>query len=386
MATEKLFYSNSFATEFTAEVVNCEKVKDYYAIVLDKTIFYPEGGGQPCDMGTLTFAGGKAEVFFTKEKDETIYHHTDTEIPVGTVVEGKIDFERRFDLMQQHTGEHILSGIIYKLYGHTNVGFHLTERDMSIDLSGQLSQQDIDRAVDMANEIIIKNQPVTADYPDISQLEYRSKKALQGPVRIVTAGEADVCACCGTHLETTGQVQMIAVKDSMNYKGGTRIFFDCGKRVFVDYMKKNVDVLDISHMLSAKTDEISAKVADKIKECDNLKMQLAAAKNELFGVWAGAVPEGEYGCLVKENLTSGDIQRLCVELNKKCLTAVAVSPQEDGQGKICIVSSTVDTNKFGRAICAVLGGKGGGKPGIFQGNVASCADCETVVRSVFDAQ
>ncbi len=386
MATEKLFYCSSFETEFTAEVLSCEKVKDYYAIVLDKTIFYPEGGGQPSDMGVLTFEGGRAEVFFAKEKEEVIYHHSYTEIPAGTVVNGKIDFERRFDLMQQHTGEHILSGIIYQLYGYANVGFHLTENDMSIDLSGPLTQAEIDRAVDMANEIILKNQPVTADYPDISKLEYRSKKALQGPVRIVTAGDADVCACCGTHLETTGQVQMIVAKDSMNYKGGTRIFFDCGKRVFADYMKKNTDVLEISHMLSAKTDEVSAKVSDKIKECEALKMQLAAAKSELFSHWCADVQAGSFGCIVKENLTSGDIQRLCAELNKKCSTAAVLSPQEDGQGKICIISSEVDTNKLGRAVCAVLGGKGGGKPGIFQGNVATCADSENVIRGAFDAQ
>ncbi|MBE6878336.1 MAG: alanyl-tRNA editing protein [Ruminococcaceae bacterium] len=384
MNCEKLFYNDSFATTFTAEVCDCFPNKDHFAIVLDKTLFYPEGGGQPCDHGVITFGETKAEIFDVREKNGIICHYSRTEIPVGTVVEGEIDFERRFDLMQQHTGEHILSGIIWQLYGYANVGFHLSDKDMSIDLSGPLSQEDIDRCVDMANEIIIKNQPVTADYPDISKLEYRSKKALEGPVRIVTAGDADVCACCGTHLKTTGQAQMIVATDSMNYKGGTRIFFACGKRAFADYMAKNGHCLDISHLLSAKTCEITDKVKDKIAECENLKAQLAEAKNQLFSYWAETVPAGDVGFMAKDSLSSGEIQRLCSKLNEKCPTACVVSKQEDGTSKICLFSSVCDTNKVGRAICTALGGKGGGKPGIFQGTFSLEGDVESLLKGALN--
>ena len=192
MNCEKLFYNDSFATKFTAEVIDCFENKDHFAIVLDKTLFYPEGGGQPCDHGIICWADGSAEIFDVREKNGTICHYSATAIPVGTVVDGEIDFERRFDLMQQHTGEHMISGIVHSLFGYDNVGFHLSEKDMSLDFSGPLSKEDIDRVVEIANDMIVKNQPVTADYPDISKIEYRSKKALEGPVRIVTAGEADV--------------------------------------------------------------------------------------------------------------------------------------------------------------------------------------------------
>jgi len=384
MQCEKLFYNDSFATTFTAEVVDCFENKDHFAIVLDKTLFYPEGGGQPCDHGVIRFGGNTAEIFDVREKNGVICHYSRTPIEVGTVIDGEIDFERRFDLMQQHTGEHIVSGIVHSLFGYDNVGFHLSEKDMSLDFSGPLTKEDIDRVVDMANDIIIKNQPVTADYPDISKLEYRSKKALEGPVRIVTAGEADVCACCGTHLATTGQVQMVAVKDSMNYKGGTRIFLGCGKRVYADYYAKTAQCLDISHALSAKTDEISSKVNDKIAECESLKAALAAAKDELFSFWVKDVPAGEVGFMAKDGLSSVEIQRLCSKINEKCTTACVVAKQTDGTSKICLFSSVCDTNKVGRAICTALGGKGGGKPGIFQGTFTADGDVETLLKGALN--
>ena len=384
MNCEKLFYNDSYATTFTAEVIDCFENKDHFAIVLDKTLFYPEGGGQPCDHGVIRFGGETAEVFDVREKNGIICHYSRTAIPVGTVIEGEIDFERRFDLMQQHTGEHMISGIVHSLFGYDNVGFHLSEKDMSLDFSGPLSKEDIDRVVEIANGLIVKNQPVTADYPDISKIEYRSKKALEGPVRIVTAGDADVCACCGTHLSTTGQVQMIAVTDSMNYKGGTRIFLGCGRRVFADYMAKNTSCLDISHKLSAKVEEISDKVSDKISECENLKAELAEAKNQLFSYWAESVPAGDVGFMEKDGLSSGEIQRLCSKLNEKCPTACVVAKQTDGTSKICLFSSVCDTNKVGRAICTALGGKGGGKPGIFQGTFSAEGDVLSLLKGALN--
>ena len=384
MSTEKLFYNDSFATQFNAEVADCFEHKDGYAIVLDKTLFYPEGGGQPCDRGVLNFDGGSAEIYDVREKDGVICHYSHSKIPVGTQVEGTIDFDRRFDLMQQHSGEHIVSGIVHSMFGWDNVGFHLSEKDMYLDFSGPLSREDIDAVVQKANEIILKNQPITADYPDISKIEYRSKKALQGPVRIVTAGQADVCACCGTHLKTTAQVQAVAVTDSMNYKGGTRIFLCCGGRVLADHKAKNAQCLEISHLLSAKTDEITRKVRDKMQECENLKSALADAKNQLFGYWADTVAAQEIGYLSVDNLSGGEVQRLCSKLNEKCPTACVTSAQPDGSGKICLISSVHDTNRLGKAICAQLGGKGGGKPGIFQGTYTLGGDVESILRGAVE--
>ena len=382
--TEKLFYNDNFAADFTATVVDCVAEKDYFAIVLDKTLFYPEGGGQPCDKGVLDFDGGSAEIFFTKEKDDVICHHSYTQVAVGTRVNGTIDFARRFDLMQQHTGEHMLSGIINRMFGYSNVGFHLTENDMSIDFDGPMTKEDIDKAVAEANRIIVANQPVVADYPDVSTLEYRSKKPLEGAIRIVRAGSADICACCGVHVSSTAQVQMIAVRDFMNYKGGTRIFFGCGGRVFRDYVAKNSDCYDISHMLSCKIGEISQRVNDKIKECESLKMQLSAVKTELFSYWIDAVPQGKNGIICKDGLNSGEVQKLCIELSKKFAVSCVVSQQQDGTGKICLIAPPELSNPMGKVICEKLGGKGGGKPGIFQGTLAACEDVQNVVEGVLN--
>lgn len=382
--SEKLFYNDSFLDNFQATVTSCATEKDHFVIVLDKTAFYPEGGGQPTDKGVLSFGEKTADIFFVKEKNNVIYHHSYTEIPVGTQVFGQIDFVRRFDLMQQHTGEHIVSGIINSLFGYDNVGFHLTETDMSIDFSGPLSKEDIDKVIDMANDIIVKNQPVTASYPDITNLEYRSKKALEGPIRIVEAGNADRCACCGTHVKNTSQVQIIAVKDSMNYKGGTRIFFGCGNRVYKDYVNKNAECHNISHLLSCKIDNISQKVSDKIKECENLKTQLSNAKQELFSLWAENI-NGNIGFINKDNLSSSEVQKLADEINKNCPIATVVSKQEDNTYKICIISKTQDTNKLGKAVCNTFGGKGGGKNGIFQGTLTSCGDIKSVLEENMNA-
>ena len=177
---------------------------------------------------------------------------------------------------------------------------------------------------------------------------------------------------------------MIAVTDSMNYKGGTRIFLGCGRRVFADYMAKNTSCLDISHKLSAKVEEITDKVNDKIAECENLKAELAEAKNQLFSYWAESVPAGDVGFMEKDGLSSGEIQRLCSKLNEKCPTACVVAKQTDGTSKICLFSSVCDTNKVGRAICTALGGKGGGKPGIFQGTFSAEGDVLSLLKGALN--
>ena len=170
----------------------------------------------------------------------------------------------------------------------------------------------------------------------------------------------------------------------MNYKGGTRIFLGCGKRVYADYYAKTAQCLDISHALSAKTDEISSKVNDKIAECESLKAALAAAKDELFSFWVKDVPAGDVGFMAKDGLSSVEIQRLCSKINEKCTTACVVAKQTDGTSKICLFSSVCDTNKVGRAICTALGGKGGGKPGIFQGTFTADGDVETLLKGALN--
>ena len=376
----KLFYENRYLKEFDGCVVSCTEDKKGWAIVLDQTAFYPEGGGQPCDKGIMVFGGTTATISDVRERGGEIIHYSETEIPAGTVVHGVIDWDRRFDMMQQHTGEHIFSGVVNSMFGYNNVGFHLTEKDNVVDFDGPMSKEDIKAVMDRCNDIVWRNQAVVTGYPEkIKELEYRSKKELSGPIRIVSTGEADTCACCGTHTATTSQAGPIAALSSMAYKGGTRIHILCGKRA-VEYLKnRNDDCYDISHQLSVPVEKITEAVSARMTEIDTLKYQLGRAKRQLMAVWAESEQPVDGVCVIcREDLLSNEILTFTQLLAEKASTAVVYSPQQGTNGKICIISTEHDTNKLGRHICAALGGKGGGKPGTYQGFVEKDTDEETL--------
>ena len=380
----KLFYENRYMKEFDGCVVSCTEDKKGWAIVLDQTAFYPEGGGQPCDKGIMTFGDTIAQIDDVRERGGVVVHYSTTEIPAGTLVHGAIDWRRRFDMMQQHTGEHIFSGVVNSLFGYSNVGFHLSEKDNVVDFDGPLAKEDIKAVMDRCNEIVWLNQAVVAEYPEnVNELEYRSKKELSGPIRIVTAGQADTCACCGTHTATTAQAGPVVALTSMAYKGGTRIHILCGNRA-VQYLKnRNDDCYDISRQLSVPVEKITESVAARMEEIENLRYQLGRAKRQLMAVWAEKAQPEENLCIAcREDLQSAEILLFAQMLAEKAGTALVYSPQQDTNGKICIISTEYDTNKLGRHISATLGGKGGGKPGTYQGFVEKAAEEETLRRLI----
>ncbi len=383
--TKKLYYDNRYLKEFDGVVCSCTENKKGWAVVLEETVFYPEGGGQPSDHGVMTFGDVTANIIDVRERGGVIVHYSDREIPAGTAVHGVINWDRRFDFMQQHTGEHIFSGVINSMFGYNNVGFHLSEKDVVVDFDGPLTKDDIKAVMDRCNEIVWKNQTVEAGFPEnVREMEYRSKKELSGDIRIVRAGEADTCACCGTHTATTAVAGPVVALSFIAYKGGTRINMLSGKRAVEFLKRRNDDCYDISHILSSPVGEIAAAVEMRMKEIDSLKYQLAAARKQLMAVWVEkAETDGELAVLAKENLSSNEIQALCSLLGEKAKTAVVYSPQENANGKLCIVSTEKDTNKLGRFICAELGGKGGGKPGIYQGFVEKPAD-EAVLKEIIE--
>ena len=382
--TEKLFYKDSFMQEFDATVISCTEDKKGWAVVLDCTAFYPEGGGQPADHGVMQWGENSVNITDVREKGKVITHYADGEIPVGAVIHGVIDWARRFDFMQQHTGEHIFSGVVNSMFGYNNVGFHLSERETVVDFDGPLSKEEIKAIMDRCNAVVWANQAVNAGFPEnVKELEYRSKKELQGAIRIVRAGDADICACCGTHTATTAQAGPIVALNSQAYKGGTRILMACGNRA-VEYLKqRNDDCYNVSHQLSVPVENIKEAVAARLDEIGQLKYALANAKRQLIAVWAEkAQTDGEICIMVKEDLQSHEIQSLTAMLAEKAKTAVVLSPQTDASPKLCITSSVYDTNKLGRHICATLGGKGGGKPGTFQGSVEKPADETTLAELI----
>ena len=227
--TEKLYYNDAFMKNFTAQVLSCEKGKDGWEVVLDRTAFYPEGGGQPGDQGVL---GGVA-VADTHEREGEVVHLCAGPLAVGETVTGEIYFVRRFDFMQQHSGEHIVSGILCARHHCDNVGFHIGKDLVTIDFNAALTTEDVAEIEALANQYIWEDHPVEAGWPDseaLAALPYRSKKALEGPVRIVTWPGADCCACCGTHVRRSGQVGLVKLLSCQKFRDGVRIEMAAGAR------------------------------------------------------------------------------------------------------------------------------------------------------------
>ena len=228
--TEKLYEVDSYVQNFTAQVVSCTPVPGGFAVVLDRTAFFPEGGGQPCDTGRL----GGARVLAVHTDGETITHTTDTPLTAGETVDGCLDWPARLDAMQQHTGEHILSGALHRLFGAENVGFHIGSPYVRMDTSIPLTQEQLAQAEAEANAAVRADTPVHCWVPDpetLARTDYRSKKELTGDVRLVEAG-GDCCACCGTHLTRTGEVGLIKIISFAHYKSGMRLAVACGQRAY----------------------------------------------------------------------------------------------------------------------------------------------------------
>lgn len=379
MITEKLFYQNTYMKEFEAVVLSCEQKGDKFLIELDRTCFYPEGGGQNADTGKID----TATVFDVHEKDGAILHYADTPLEVGSKVCGKIDWLRRYSLMQHHTGEHIVSGIVNKLHGLDNVGFHMGSAMVTVDFNGELSADDIENVELLANRAVYDNIAINVSHPDadaLAALDYRSKKELSGDVRIVTVPDTDCCACCGTHVAKTGEIGLIKLTPPQRYKGGVRVGILCGERALEDYRQKDRDTAVISHLLSAKQHEVTQAVKRLMAENAELKAQLAAANDRLFDYMTASMDKSDKAvCVFAEGLTPNDLRRFCTKAveSREGVTAVFCQ-SENGDIRYALGIKNGDARAFSKAMHAALGGKGGGNAQMTQGSVAS--DRETIEK------
>ncbi len=369
---KRLFQENPYQVEFLASVCSCVPLGEQFAVTLDATCFYPEGGGQPADTGTL----GHARVLDVHEKGEAIVHTTDAALAVGETVAGKIDWPRRFSLMQHHTGEHIVSGIVHRLFKLDNVGFHMGSAMVTVDFNGALSAEQLAAVELEANRMIFANIPVRADYPGaqaLAALDYRSKKALSGAVRIVTVPGADCCACCGTHVAKTGEIGLIKLLSPQRYKGGTRVGLLCGERALADYRQKDASVADISHLLSAKPAEVAEAVQRICDENDALKAGLTAARDKLFAVRLESVDRGDgFLGLFEEDLSPNELRRFCLQLTEcrpgPCL--LLCGDDENGY-RYALGIANGDARALSTAMHQTLGGKGGGNTQLTQGTLTA---------------
>ena len=287
MKMEPLYYQTPYVKEFDAIVTACRPAKHGFEVELSQTGFYPEGGGQPSDTGRI----GEVHVTHVEEKHGVVVHETDAPLEVGSTVHAAIDWEQRFSNMQQHTGEHIISGLIHAAYGYDNVGFHMGHDEVTVDLNGPLNWEQLKEIEKKANAVVWANLPVQVTYPgeeELKTIDYRSKKELTGQVRIVEIPGADICACCGTHVHTTGAVGQIKVVGVQKYKSGVRVSILCGRRALA-YENAMLDQAKAAgHALSVPTEELSGAVERMLGERDRLRAQNDALGMRIFRS-AGAI-------------------------------------------------------------------------------------------------
>lgn len=378
--TKRIYYEDVNRREFTALVKECRKGERFYEILLDQSAFYPEGGGQPCDLGTL----GQTAVKDVQEKDGELIHYVEIPLEPGTQVQGKIDWERRFDLMQQHSGEHIVSGLVHEKYGYDNVGFHMSSDVITIDFSGVLTEEQLAGIEAEANRNIWENREVEIFYPaqeELERLPYRSKKELTGKVRLVRFPGADLCACCGTHVTRAGEIGMVKLLTVEKFREGVRVTMISGRRV-LDYLNMVHDQNHrISVKLSAKTEETSQAVERLSEENYRLKGQLLHLTQELCQTEARRWEGAGSVLLFHEGLDGDSVRKMADAVMETCAGCCAVfSRNDDGSYKYAIGEKNGDLRQFTKEMNAALNGRGGGKPFFVQGSVQAA---EEEIRSFF---
>ena len=369
--TEKLYDTDSYLKEFQATVLSCEqKNENTWRVVLDKTAFFPEGGGQTGDSGWLN----DVKVTDTREKNGVIYHETKAPLEVGTKVAGKIDFAIRFDKMQQHTGEHILSGIVCSTYNYNNVGFHLSSEITTLDFDGELSEEQVRELEIRVNQAIHENIPVQVKFPtkaELAEMDYRSKIEIEGQVRIVEIPGIDRCACCAPHVKTTAEVGLLKIQSCDRHRGGCRLTIVCGMRALKDYQQKQESVGKVSAALSAKPEKIAEAV-------EHLQEQQAKLREQLNHIQAMYLQEkldkihteDQCVCIFEEALDSIAMRNFVNGAMDRCDGVCGAFIGSDKSGYHYILGSKeLDVREISKQLNVKFSGKGGGKPQMVQGSL-----------------
>ena len=377
MQTRKLYYEDAHLVQFSATVLSCTQVKKGYEVILDATAFYPEGGGQAGDTGAL----GGVRVLDTRERDDTLVHLCDGALPVGGTVEGAVDYGPRFLRMQQHSGEHIVSGILHRRYGCHNTGFHMGADVITIDFDAVIPAADLHQIEAEANGAVWANLPVRCWYPEpeeLAGLSYRTKRALPWPVRIVEIPGFDRCACCGTHVQATGEIGLIKLLSVMNFRGGTRMEMACGQQALdllnTAYSQNKL----VSQAFSAQPGETGAAAQRMNELLAQQKYRITSLERRIFAaIAAGYAGKGNV-VHFEEGLDGNGVRLLADTVAEVCCGTAAVFGGTDETGyAFCLVTRDGDLRPLGRALTTALHGRGGGKPICQQGRVsASKAEIE----------
>ena len=373
--TEKLFYEDSHIAEFEAQVLSCTAAGSGYEVELDRTAFFPEGGGQYADTGML----GGVRVTDVQERDGRVLHMTDGPLDAGMRVAGRIDWEDRFMKMQQHSGEHIVSGLVHARFGYNNVGFHLGTEDCTMDFSGVLTEGQLMEIEREANRAVWKDLEIETLYPteeELKNLKYRSKIEIEGQVRIIVIPGYDVCACCAPHVKRTGEIGLIKLTHMQHYKGGVRVTMLCGSRALADYGIKQAQAREISALLCAKVNETAEAVSQLKDENNALKYAAAGLEKKLVRCHAEMIPANEEPVCIFTDDLGGESMRGLMNLvleDGHLLCAVLHGNEADGY-RYVMGSRTVDMRVFAKGFNSDFNGRGGGSTEMVQGTVKGDPD------------
>ena len=368
MATKKLYDIDAYATSFEARVESCEKTGQGYMVILDQTLFFPEEGGQTPDKGKIN----GIEVLDVQIKGDVITHFLGEVMEVGATVKGEIDWEHRFSNMQQHSGEHIVSGMLCSAYHCDNVGFHMGRDVMEIDFDGPIPAEDLGKIETAANEAVWKNLPVRCWYPSpeaLPHVGYRTKQALNWPVRIVEIPGYDICACCGVHVGYTGEIGLVKILSCVKFHQGVRLELVCGKRA-LSYMCRIFEQnRQVSQTFSAQMLETGAVASRVSAQLAAEKFRSAGLEKRIFAMIAQLYLGKENAVHFEPALNPGAVRELADQIARVCSGWAAVYSGTDDTGYcLCIVSPQADVRELGKQATQALNGRGGGKPGCFQGS------------------
>ncbi len=381
--TEKLYDTDSYLSCFDCKVVSLYSDDDYIYIETDRTAFFPEGGGQTCDKGS--FDG--IDVENIQIIDNRIWHFVKNseenaeKFKENALLHGKIDMKKRFSDMQQHSGEHIFSGIVNSLYGYNNVGFHLGTEVVTLDFDGELNEDDICKVEDLVNKAIWSNLEIEVIFPtedELKHIKYRSKIEIEGQIRLVEIPGVDICACCAPHVKFTGEIGIVRVVNFERYKGGTRVSILCGERALLDLRHKLKQNRLVSNLTSSKQDETSAAVERLKNENEKLKYDIVGLTRELLALKADSIVPEKKIIIFDEKLQGKLLQDFAISLMNKSEKFTACFCGENGSYRYCITSKQVNLQPLAKALNSSFSGRGGGKPEIVQGTVS--AESENSIR------
>ena len=367
MIKDTLYYKDNYLTEFTSKVLSCVEENGKIKVVLENTAFYPEGGGQPSDIGTIN----GVKVIHVEEKDDVIYHIVDNKLEVGQIVECKIDFEHRFSNMQNHSAEHIVSGLICKHYNATNVGFHMGKDTVTMDFNVLLKEDDIRKIEILANEAVYENIEIKADIytkEEANKLNYRSKKEINEDIRLVEVPGYDICACCGVHVNRTGEIGIIKLLYVEKYKTGCRIYMLVGKKALQNHTETLKIVDDLGALLSLKYNEIYDGVVSLKQEIEVLKKEKNSFKNEIFNIKVKNIEEKD-DIILFEEVDSNDMKNLCEKIKVKAKRIAAIFSKNNDMYRFIIMSDNVDLKDIANKFRQELNSKCGGNSNMIQGQV-----------------